>query len=1004
MNNLVLRPYQSASIESLRDGFRNNHIRQVLAAPTGAGKCLGVDTPVLMADGSIKPVQDVRAGDRLASPTGGVRIVQSTTRGTAPLYRVTPTKGDSYVVNDAHILSLKKTPGSGWLNTPNQHIPKDADLVTVSAEEYANSNATTRHCLKGWRAPVLAFENQPGYLPMPAYILGLWLGDGDSRRPTLTKPCGPIIDAWCEYGASIGLGCKEGRIKDGCSSWALTNGRQGPHVHNMATGILSDLGVLNNKHIPALYLRASFDDRAALVAGLLDTDGHATHSGYDWISVSELLAQQMAFLCRSIGLACYINQVTKSIKSLGFSGTYWRLSISGDASFLPTLQKHVQPRLQKKRVLVHGIKVEPIGEGEYFGFELDGDRLFMLGDFTVTHNSRIMESMIRAAKEKGSRILFVCERRILVDQFSNHLQAAGIDHGVLMAKHWRFRPYEKVQIASAQTLEAMGSIPAVDIVFVDELHACFVAGTLIDGKPIESIKVGDYVNSFNHETGSVEQRRVTATFVHKADKLVTVKAESGESFTCTEDHPIFTQNGYVKANSLSHESVLRLINHQQCSCTGAGCAEELSTWSSRVASVEVQKPGSFVAGGTDREGGKFVDVFNIEVEGNHNYFANEVLVHNCMRASIIKMIVNHPNLRIVGATATPFHPAIGKHFTNVVSVTTMAQLVEEKFLVPFRVFIAKEIDTKGLKVVAGEWKKDDLEKRGQQIIGDVVSDYIRISNDVFGGYRKTICFSCGIAHGAELAQKFQESGINAVQISSEDNEDYRDEVLKDFARPDSEIKILISVAILSRGFDQSDIDYVILARPLKKSFSEHVQMIGRGARIHPGKEICTVQDNSGNWLRFADEWDKLYNNNITKLLDGQDEKPKKEPTDAQKEAAKCPKCSVIWGGGDTCAHCGHVRVKRNEVVAVAGEIVEIDATTRKPEKYSPEFKADFYAQLLGFAEEKGHKPGSAWHRYKERFGVGPSMAKPQPKPPGIAVRDWITSQNIRKAKAQGKLL
>lgn len=453
-----------------------------------------------------------------------------------------------------------------------------------------------------------------------------------------------------------------------------------------------------------------------------------------------------------------------------------------------------------------------------------------------------MESMIRSALGKGSRIMFVCERRILVEQFSNHLQNAGIDHGVLMAKHWRFRPYEKVQIASAQTLEAMDSIPAVDIVFIDELHAC-------------------------------------------------------------------------------------------------------------------------------------------------------------MRKSIVTMLQTQPQLRVIGATATPFHPAIGAHFTNVVSVTTMANLVEEKWLVPFRVFVAKEIDTKGLKVVAGEWKKDDLELRGQMIVGDVVADYIRISNDVFGGYRKTICFSCGIAHGAELAQKFNEAGINAVQISSEDAEEYRDEVLKDFAKPDSAIKMLISVAILSRGFDQSDVDYVILARPLKKSFSEHVQMVGRGARIHPGKELCVVQDNSGNWLRFADDWDKLYNDGVNELSEGQDKKAKKEPSDAQKEAAKCPKCSALWGGGDTCINCGHVRLKRNDVQAVAGEMVEIDANKRKTEKYSAEYKEEFYAQLLGFADDRGYKSGWAYHAYKDKFSTGPSMAKPEPAMPGIAVRNWITSQNIRKAKS-----
>jgi len=459
---------------------------------------------------------------------------------------------------------------------------------------------------------------------------------------------------------------------------------------------------------------------------------------------------------------------------------------------------------------------------------------------TGAGKSRIMEYMIRAAMDKGSRIMFICERRILVEQFSKHLDNAGIDHGILMAKHWRFRPDRKVQIASAQTLERMESIPLVDIVFIDEIHAC-------------------------------------------------------------------------------------------------------------------------------------------------------------LRASIINMMVKHPNLKIIGATATPFHKAIGKHFSNVVSVTTMSHLVAEGFLVPFRVFVAKEIDTKGLKVVAGEWKKDDLEKRGQQIVGDVVADYVRISHEVFGGYRKTICFSCGIAHGAELVTKFQEAGINAVQISSEDDDDYRDEVLKDFARPDTDIKVVISVAILSRGFDQSDVEYVILARPLKKSFSEHVQMVGRGARIHDGKKMCVIQDNSGNWLRFADDWDKLYHEGVQELGQGQDAKPKKEPTDAQKEAAKCPKCGVIWPAhSDTCNHCGFVRAKRNEVVAVAGEMVEIGATSRKAEKYSSAYKENWYHEMLGLLRSRGKNEDRAYHLYKEKFGVAPAWKKLYAAPSDDVGR-YLASANIAYA-------
>jgi len=258
---------------------------------------------------------------------------------------------------------------------------------------------------------------------------------------------------------------------------------------------------------------------------------------------------------------------------------------------------------------------------------------------TGAGKSVIMMDMIKSAIAKGSRICFICERRILVEQFSKHLDSMRIDHGILMAKHWRFKPQEQVQIATAQTLEKMESLPAFDICFIDEIHAC-------------------------------------------------------------------------------------------------------------------------------------------------------------MRKSIKNMMKVFPKLKVIGATATPFHPELGTYFSRVTSVISMADLVAQKFLVPFRVFVAHEIDTTGVKVVAGEWQKDELEKRGQQIVGDVVTDYIRISNEVFGGYRKTICFSCGVAHGADLAQKFNEAGANAVQISANDEDEYRAEVLADFAKPDSDIKVLISVSIL----------------------------------------------------------------------------------------------------------------------------------------------------------------------------------------------------------------
>lgn len=457
--------------------------------------------------------------------------------------------------------------------------------------------------------------------------------------------------------------------------------------------------------------------------------------------------------------------------------------------------------------------------------------------------SVIMTSMIESAVQKGSRVMFICERRILVEQFSQHLDAIGIDHGIMMAGHWRFRPKCLVQIATAQTLEKMDAWPAFDVVFIDEIHAA-------------------------------------------------------------------------------------------------------------------------------------------------------------MRKSIKDMFDSRPTLRVVGATATPFHPEIPKYFTNVVNVITMRELVSDKFLVPFRVFVAHEIDVTGVKTVAGEWKKDDLEERGRRIVGDIVADYIRLSGEVFGGPRKTICFSCGVAHGTELAEKFNDAGINAVQISYKDSDEYKSDVLSEFAKPDTGIKIVISSDILTRGFDQPDVEHVILARPLKKSFSSHVQMVGRGARPYPGKEFALIQDHSGNWLRFAKSWDELHDDGVKELSSAPDDKPRKEPTEKEKKAAKCPSCGALWvGNTDTCNHCGYVRPVVNKVEAVAGEMLELGGSKKsKAKEYTTAQKQDWYSQLLYLEGTWKVKKYWSFAMFIKKFGHKPAGYTHIAKPAGSEVIGWCKSGFIANSK------
>jgi superfamily II DNA or RNA helicase len=154
--------------------------------------------------------------------------------------------------------------------------------------------------------------------------------------------------------------------------------------------------------------------------------------------------------------------------------------------------------------------------------------------------------------------------------------------------------------------------------------------------------------------------------------------------------------------------------------------------------------------------------------------------------------------------------------------------------------------------------------------------------------------------------------------------------------------------------------------------------------------------NSGNYLRFQDDWDEIYEDGV-KTLDDKGEKAKKEPTEKKKKESKCPMCSALWPkNSDTCSACGHVRQKRNQVEAVAGVMEELVAG-KKPKR---DDKQMFYSELMYIANVHSYNPNWASHKYKEKFGVWPRGLKENPIPPSIGTRKWVKSKMIAWAKGR----
>ena len=347
--------------------------------------CFGIDTPIMLSTGKVKKVQDIQVGDKLMGDDGNsVRNVLELKRGQENLYRFNYSDGSSHVFNESHILCLVATNSKGRRKT--------GDKITVTVREWLEWGEDKKRCHAVYRNKVESYERGHTSLPIDPYILGTWLGDGQSNGPTITSMDSEIIKSWRDYAPLIG--CKFTKHKFNEDSKAQNYGiaklsASNKHINHFYHA-LKELNLIKNKHIPDCYLYADIDSRRELLAGLIDTDGSLDGCGYDFTQKDENLSYQVYRLARSIGCHATIRKVKKKCGNNGVVGDYFRVTIGRNIDAIPVrVERKKRPnRPHQRRNLNFGIKsVEPLGLGDYYGFVLDGNSQFLGGDFTVLHNT-----------------------------------------------------------------------------------------------------------------------------------------------------------------------------------------------------------------------------------------------------------------------------------------------------------------------------------------------------------------------------------------------------------------------------------------------------------------------------------------------------------------------------------------------------------------------------------------------------------------------------------------
>ncbi|RZZ81422.1 DEAD/DEAH box helicase [Pseudoxanthomonas winnipegensis] len=282
---------------------------------------------------------------------------------------------------------------------------------------------------------------------------------------------------------------------------------------------------------------------------------------------------------------------------------------------------------------------------------------------------------------------------------------------------------------------------------------------------------------------------------------------------------------------------------------------------------------------------------------------------------------------VVGLTATPFTRGLGKWFDAVINVTTTRKLINDGWLAPYRIYSCVEPDMAKVKVKStGEWDEKEASKKALEVVGDVVAEYLK-----HGEGRKFICSGVDTAHVEAMHRQFTAAGITVATYTYRDSEEDRGDVTAEFRKPNSAIRGLITVTAASRGFDVPDVSCIIMARPLRKSLAEHIQLLGRGLRIAPGKTDCLVLDHSGNSARFFQDCEDFFDNGLEALDDGKPKRKQKAKPKKEREPVKCPECSALHLPSPKCPSCGHDYPRRAGVEHVPGTLKELIAGNHRAE-------------------------------------------------------------------------
>ncbi len=335
-------------------------------------------------------------------------------------------------------------------------------------------------------------------------------------------------------------------------------------------------------------------------------------------------------------------------------------------------------------------------------------------------------------------------------------------------------------------------------------------------------------------------------------------------------------------------------------------------------------------------------------------------VHASLSEAFTWLYAQYPDAYFLGVTATPFNPIGFRAIADaIIEPIKVDELIAQKFLVPGKYYVPEKVDLSHVKKAKGEYVLKDLGAAMNQarLFGPIVDTYKRL-----GEGRPALLFAVNILHSKRLAAAFNDAGIAAEHIDAYTSGQAREEAQ---ARLESgAIRVICSVGVLCVGVDIPSVAVIIMARPTL-SYNLAMQMAGRASRPFPGKDRFIYLDHAGNIERHG-----FYETYRIATLDG-------KPPAFRVVVSTCEKCFCTWQpnsdprcpGKDIFGErCGHV----NEVKPVPVKPLKVDESVELREvdmlTFEEREREDFIKRIARESAERGHKPGAAFFKIKQRYG------------------------------------